>query len=304
LVMRNSIDFVVNPKRIGVLFNHHQPISELTNFCHALEQLEVNDLWLGENLGWNSSTVLASIALTVSNSLRVGVGVAPIIMRNPVLIAMEAAALGQLFPDRFILGLGHGILEWMDNVSLPPSSRLNYLEDVMLSVGSLLHGESVTRMTADMYLRDVKLYQLSDTPPPLYIGGLQKATLELAGRVADGAVLAEGMTPNMIRDALVHINHGRLGKRSSVTYEVVAFTHILAHDDPIYIEAVTRPVISRFAALHQTEPSRDLIAAGQVEHIVRHIQDIWMAGAQTVVLHPLGHDPLIQVEKVLQALTA
>ena len=46
----------------------------------------------------------------------VGVGLLPVPLRNPALLAMELATVARLWPDRLVATLGHGVLEWMGQV--------------------------------------------------------------------------------------------------------------------------------------------------------------------------------------------
>ena len=50
------------------------------------------------------------------HSVRVGIGLLPVPLRNLALAAMEIATLARLFPDRFVPAIGHGVLDWMGQV--------------------------------------------------------------------------------------------------------------------------------------------------------------------------------------------
>src|SRR4051812_4948555 len=68
--------------------------------------------------------------------------------RHPVLLAREAAALGLLTDDRFVLGLGAGHMKFeYDQVGIPfddGAVRVDRLEESMAIVKPLLAGEEVT----------------------------------------------------------------------------------------------------------------------------------------------------------------
>ena len=58
----------------------------------------------------------ATAALAWSSSLRIGLGLMPVPLRNPALAGMEVATLARLFPGRFVPAVGHGVLPWMEQV--------------------------------------------------------------------------------------------------------------------------------------------------------------------------------------------
>ena len=63
----------------------------------------------------------AAAALAWSERLRVGVGLLPVPLRNVAVTAMETATLHRLFPGRAIVGVGHGVQDWMGQVGRGPS---------------------------------------------------------------------------------------------------------------------------------------------------------------------------------------
>src|SRR4051794_9765923 len=102
--------------RIGFMFERDRAPEELAGFAAALDAAGADDLWVVEDLGWAGSIASAAVALGASERLRVGIGIAPVALRNPALLAMELAALARVHPGRLVAGLGHGVPEWMRQV--------------------------------------------------------------------------------------------------------------------------------------------------------------------------------------------
>ena len=71
------------------------------------------ELWLWEDCFLQGVIAGASVALSSSEALRVGLGVLPAPQRNVVSTAMEIATLEAMFPGRLRLGIGHGVQDWM-----------------------------------------------------------------------------------------------------------------------------------------------------------------------------------------------
>ena len=109
--------------------------------------------------------------------------------------AMELATLANLAPGRLLAGIGHGVQEWMEQMGARTSSPLTTLEEVITVVRRLLHGDTVTFEGREVSMRDVALDAPPSEVPPLLAGVRGPKSLALAGRVADGVVLAEGAGP-------------------------------------------------------------------------------------------------------------
>ncbi|MFI7426702.1 LLM class flavin-dependent oxidoreductase [Micromonospora sp. NPDC049836] len=275
----------------------HRPTA-LPDFVRTLDAMRVDDLWLVEDIGWAGSVALTATALAVSSRLRVGMGICPVPLRNPVVHAMELAALAELYPDRLVAGLGHGTAARLRRITRPARSRLTLLDATFTAVRGLLAGEHVTLTTETIALTDACLEHVPPVPPPLYAGVVGPRSLALSGRIADGTILAEGTTPEILGRDLAHVRAGGAGG----PHEIVVYLHLLVHPDPDHVAAVAAPIVSKFADLHRAAPSPAMVAAGTPEAAAQRIAALWEAGADTVVLRPVGDDHLGQVCQVLDAL--
>src|SRR5687768_6926969 len=195
--------------RIGVMFDRDRAPEELAAFAAGVQEAGADDLWVVEDLGWAGSISSAAVALAATDTLRVGIGIAPVALRNPALLAMELAMLARTYPGRLVPGLGHGVAEWMRQVGAEATSKLALLEETIVGVRALLSGETVTSHGREVTLDGVRLVHLPAEVPPLVTGVGRAKSLELSGRVADGTILADGTGPNRIAAAREHIERGR-----------------------------------------------------------------------------------------------
>jgi probable F420-dependent oxidoreductase len=79
--------------------------AELGPFARMIERLGYSTLWYTEGLG-RESLSLGAYLLSQTQRLVVASGIAVAFCREPIAAGNAARAMGELFPDRFILGLG------------------------------------------------------------------------------------------------------------------------------------------------------------------------------------------------------
>ena len=226
--------------------------------------------------------------------IRVGQGIAPAPLRNPVLLAMEAAALARIFPGRFVAGLGHGVAEWMREVGAATPHQLALLEETITAVRGLMRGTAVTLRGTVVQIEDKRLVHPPAVPPPVVAGVVRPRSLRLSGRVADGTVIAEGHGPAGIADALAHIAAER-------PHELIIFTFLGTEGRPDAAETL-HALVTGQASWLGVDPAEVFVAGNSPEAAAAAVRSLWAAGAHTVVLRPVGAEPLEQLRPVLAAL--
>ncbi len=188
------------------------------------ESLGFDEFWVIEDCFFTSGPALAAAALTATERIGVGIGIMPAVARNPAITAMEIATLAQLAPGRFHAGIGHGMQDWMAQIGARPSSPLTVLDETITVVRRLLAGERVRVDGRFVTLDDVAL-AAPPTPAPLVSAGVRSPrSLQLAGRVADGTILAELCSPTYLRWARDHIVTGAASvDRADRTHRLTVF---------------------------------------------------------------------------------
>jgi alkanesulfonate monooxygenase SsuD/methylene tetrahydromethanopterin reductase-like flavin-dependent oxidoreductase (luciferase family) len=259
---------------LGAIFLPQNPPERLRGIARAADEAGLEQLWLWEDCFLNSGIAAASAALAWTTRLRVGIGILPVPLRNVALTAMELATLHRLFGDRAIVGVGHGVQEWMTQVGAKPASPMTMLREQATALRALLRGETVTTEGRYVRLDGVRLDWPPEAPPPLLVGATGPKTLGLAGELGDGTILTGGTSPDGVRAALAHIA-GPEG------HEVVVFL-------PAAMGATAAERIAR----QQERFGMDFPGvAGDAAAVAATIDRFAAAGATTVVLQPTADDP-------------
>ena len=313
---------------VGMCFDRSLPAPFVVEVAETLEEAGVDQLWVIEDCFYTAGVSLAATALARTESLTVGLGILPAVARNPAVTAMEIATLAQLAPGRLIAGIGHGVQEWMDQMGALTPSPLSTLGEAITIVRRLLHGERITFDGSAFTMRDVSLDAPPADPPPVLAGVRGPESLALAGRVADGVVLAEGAGPKYVRESI-----GRA--RSSDPFRVSVFTALAIGDDAREMRRAMAPFVAGLIdganpapnAHPHIEEIRELHAARGVDGIadmpaewwielgaigtfddaVRHAEALADAGANDVAFFPgptveVARDDLAHVARLAAAL--
>ena len=214
----------------------------------AAEDAGVDQLWLWEDCFLEGGLTTAAAALAWSQRITVGIGLLPVPLRNPALVAMELATLARLFPGRVTVALGHGVQDWMRQVGAAVESPLTLLREHTVAVRSLLAGETVDVRGRYVSLDRVTLDWPPAAPPTLLIGGRGPKTVALAGEVSDGVLLDTVTDPAVVRRAR----------------ELVGDAHVAAYT-PIEPGLTREAVLDRVAAL-EAAGADTVILQGTDEH--------------------------------------
>jgi alkanesulfonate monooxygenase SsuD/methylene tetrahydromethanopterin reductase-like flavin-dependent oxidoreductase (luciferase family) len=258
------------------VFRPQLPPERLRQFARQAEASGLDDVWLWEDCFREGGLSTATAALAWTESVRVGLGLMPVPLRNPALAAMEIATVARLFPGRFVPAVGHGVLDWMEQVGARAASPVTLLREWTAAVRALLHGERVDAAGSYVRLDGVALDWPPPAAPPLLVGGRGPRTLALAGELGDGVVLDADIGPEGVRRQLAE-----LGRRPE--HEVVVYLLTAVGD------GARERIDAEVAASGMAPP--DPVAVGSPEQVAEIIHRYAEAGVDTVVLSPTAADP-------------
>jgi len=195
---------------------------------------------------------------------------------------MEVASLHRLFPDRAIVGVGHGVQDWMGQVGARVESPMTLLREYVTALRALLRGERLDTQGRYVRLDGVALDWPPLTTPPVLVGATGPRTLRLTGEVGDGTILTASTTEDEVRAARTAIDEGRAVGGRDDAHRVVVYLLAATGDgaaDRLEVERRSWKLGQRQGVAGD--------AAAVADAVVRY----GAAGADTVVLQPTVDDP-------------
>jgi alkanesulfonate monooxygenase SsuD/methylene tetrahydromethanopterin reductase-like flavin-dependent oxidoreductase (luciferase family) len=303
------IDTPSGPRRLGAIFDRSRPPEQIADFARSAQELGADDLWFVEDLRWAGSVASAATALAATETLRVGIGIAPAPLRNPALLAMEIGAVARLHPGRLVAGLGHGATEWMREVGALVPNRLDLLSETTTALRAILRGEEVTVHGKAIHLDRMRLVHPPHQAPPVVHGVIGPRSLELSGRVADGTLVVEGRGPRDLPGIRALIDRGRAARGGAEAagadrHEIIVFCDLVLDDDPARVQAASAPLRANLGPFLGVPEDEVFVAEGDAAAAAGHVRSLWEAGADTVVLRPAGDAPMQSLSRALAALRA
>jgi 5,10-methylenetetrahydromethanopterin reductase len=203
------------------------PLLETAAFIRGCEDAGFAGVGIHDHQHSGRDVYLAlALAARQTTHLRLYPATSNPVTRHPAVLASLAHSLEELAPGRIALTLAPGFLA-VRNIG-HRRARVDELREAVLVIKRLLAGETVAIGGQETSMRNV-----SEPPTPVYLLAAGPRMVELAGEVADGALLMVGVHPNAIEAARRHLQAGaeRAG-RSLERFDVTYIVTMAVGDDP------------------------------------------------------------------------
>lgn len=273
---------------IGIMFRREYLPETLPTFAKRVEAIGFDELWVIEDCFYTGGIAQAGIALASTENLTVGLGIMPAVARNAAFSAMEIATLSRIYPRRFLPGIGHGVRSWMQQIGALPKSQLTALENYTAAIRSILSGKNIDFSSDYVELDAVQLeYPLTEIPP-VSLGVRGPKSLHVAGRVADGTIMAEGASPAYVRWAIEQIKVGQAEAGRDSKHRVTVYVLWSLNEDLEEACQQMRPHVAKILGaggaksiysepLGITDDVQKLLANGGLENLTQNMPDEWLS---------------------------
>lgn len=142
--------------------------SQIAGFVRKIEKLGYGSFWFPEAFGRDPFALAAHI-LSVTDRLVVATGIANVWKREPVAMIGAARTLAELFPDRFILGIGISHGPMVAQLGINYAKPVTYMRDY------------IARMKSAPYTAP-----RAKSDPPMVIAALMPRMLQLTAAETNG----------------------------------------------------------------------------------------------------------------------
>jgi probable F420-dependent oxidoreductase len=179
---------------LGVTFASVQALGPAAaiDVARRAEALGYTSFWTAEVRGPEAMATLGAVSVAAP-SLDLGTGVLALQLRTPPLLAMAAATLQAMAPERHIfvgIGISSPVVAGRWHGAGYGARPLAQVREFVTLLRACLSGEKVT-FAGDFYqVKGFRLgVRLGERRPSIVIGALNEGMLRLAGEVADGVLL-------------------------------------------------------------------------------------------------------------------
>lgn len=211
-----------------------QPFEQLYALVRLAEDLGYARVWVPDQSFFKDPfAVLAALAQRVRR-ISLALGVVNPYTRHPALVARAAATVAELSGGRFLLAYGAGnVRELLQRLGLKRSNAGTRCREALLIVRDLLAGREVTRPGPLWPMDGVRLQFPAGSPVSLYLAARGRQVLRTAGEVADGVILGNLLTPEILRFALADVQQGaKVAGRDFGAIALVGWATCIVTDEP------------------------------------------------------------------------
>ena len=220
-------------KRIAVTLPAGPRITDTIDRIRWAEDNGIPDAWFSDSGAPDTLTQVAAIAHHTS-SIRIGTAVTPVYTRSPSVLAASANVIGQLLPERFVLGLGSSSQTIMGQFNgIPLEKPLTRVRETAELVKIMLAGEKTNYDGETVFSRGYRQAPI-EKPPAVYLAALRPKMIEMAAEVGDGVIFnlwPKAALPKMME----HVAIGaKAAGKDPAGVEIVNRAMVLCTDDKEY----------------------------------------------------------------------
>lgn len=237
----------MNLPRVGMDLTDKSNAAAARNFVLRAEAHGLPMAWSTVGRAAPDPMTYFAAAAEATERIILGTAIVPTYPRHPIVMASQTAALEQLTPGRYRLGIGPSHRLSIEGAfGIPMGKPLEHLREYLTVLRPLLW-EGQADFDGTYY--SVHIDGLSVAKVPIYVSALRSNAFRLAGELADGAIswvcplgyLREKAQPAMLAAAKAA---GRPAPR------MIAHVPVVMSDDRDTMAKVARPMISRYASQH------------------------------------------------------
>ncbi len=313
--------------KFGVEFVPYLELDALVKLARLVERSGFEHVWVCDHYHNRFvHSVLTQLALKTKR-VKLGPGVTNPYLIHPTMTAAAVTTLNEISRGRALLGISAGDPFFLAMTGVEQRKPATAVREAVHIIRRLLAGERVNFSGKLFSCRGARLRFKPANGIPIYIGGRRRRMLELAGSIADGALI-NASHPEDIRECMGYIKDGlRASGRGFRAFDFVAYLVVSIGKDLEKARDAARRVVAFVSssaphsslerhgiALEEVKSIRRLLGAGElkraraavtnrmvdafsvcgkVDELVARVDELKRLGiTRTVIGWPIGPDPV------------
>ena len=323
--------------KFGVEFVPYLRIDKMVALAKQVERAKFQQIWVCDHYhNRYVHSVLVKLALE-TRRVMLGPGVTNPYLVHPAVTAAAIATLNELSNGRALLGFSAGDPIFLETVGIQQRMPVTAVRESIHIIRKLLAGERVNFEGKCFSCRGARLRFKPANEIPIYLGGRRQQMLELAGSVADGALINASHLED-IRECIQYIKNGlKKSKRPQKNFDFVAYLAVSVGKDEEKARRAARGVVAFISssappeslAHHNISPEEvevvrnylragevakargavtysmldEFSVSGEVDKLVSRVEELKKIGITRVVIgSPIGPEPIESLKLIAKAL--
>lgn len=229
---------------LGVLIDPILPPNELVDLARRVESWGVSSFWYPDEKFFRECYIGLALVASHTRRMRLGPCVTDPFSRHPIQTAAAIGTLAEVAPGRVWLGVGAGG-RGLKEMGLQPQKPAVAIREMIEIIRGLLSGKSVDYQGQIHSLLNRPLDYRPPSDVRMMIGtGYGRHIQQLAGEIADAAMLANYTSPESIQKGVEWIAKGaeKAGRKLEDLY-MISRVDVAVHPDRATARAAVAPMI-------------------------------------------------------------
>lgn len=162
-------------------------LDKMAEYAKAAERNGFHSVWLAESWGLDAIALLSHLG-ALTGRIKLGTAIVNVFSRTPALLSMASVTVNDLYPGRFILGLGTSTKALIENFhGLSFEKPVTRLRETVEITREAMAGKEVHYRGQLTALEGYRLrVRPRSAPPPIYLAALSPASMRIVAERADG----------------------------------------------------------------------------------------------------------------------
>jgi len=197
--------------KFGLRLPPCEPVRAIAQQAAQAEAAGFDSVWIPDSqLLWRDAWVTLSAVALATSRITIGIGVTTPLTRHPTVTACAITSLNELAEGRAILGIGQGDSS-VRLIGLRPS-RLAEMRDAIRTIRGFGSGQWIDFASRKLRMKSA---EGRSAAAPIYLSASGPKMMQVAGELADGAILLAGVDGDNLDYAIGNVRTGaeRAGRK-------------------------------------------------------------------------------------------